>query len=122
VSTPYETVLRYLSRNANAKIFASMLGARNMQEVMALTFSLSGLGNRSPDQSIDSHDFNLGGLLLKLKPVERTSLPNRNQFVPAGSQINIHRSKRSFGDINPNLDMTWALRFLLPESSDDADA
>jgi hypothetical protein len=46
VESSYHSALRYLLETPNANISASMLTARNIDEVMDLTFSLTGLADR----------------------------------------------------------------------------
>jgi hypothetical protein len=85
VSTNYETAARYLQQTRNGKVFASMLSARNTQEVQDLTFSLSGLGDRSANQWTGISKFELGSPIFvniqsKVKnPVQAVEL---NKFVP----------------------------------------
>jgi hypothetical protein len=114
-SAAYETVRQYLLQTGEVKIFASLLNANNIPEVKPLTFSLSGLADRKAEQSIEGPAFNLGGLLVNIKPVDQITGTNINRFVPAASQNRAHRTQRSLAQTNPNLDMDWALRFLMPE-------
>ncbi len=45
VSNSYEKAWQYLTQSPGAKVSASMLAARNIEEVLKLSFSLSGLDN-----------------------------------------------------------------------------
>jgi hypothetical protein len=49
LNTQYETGLRYVAKTRNARVCASMLAARNTQEVNNITFSLSGLADRASE-------------------------------------------------------------------------
>lgn len=50
VETSYESGLRYLAQNRGGKVMASMLPCHNVEEVMQLSISLTGLADRSAQQ------------------------------------------------------------------------
>lgn len=54
VLSTYEAALEYVLQSANAQVMASALAARNIKEVEGMTFSLTGLGDRS-SQSTQLH-------------------------------------------------------------------
>lgn len=52
VETSYESGLKYLSHNRGGKVMASMLPCHNVNEVMELSMSLTGLADRSSEQFV----------------------------------------------------------------------
>lgn len=50
VETSFESGLKYVSQNRSGKVMASMLPCHNVDEVMQLSISLSGLADRSAEQ------------------------------------------------------------------------
>jgi hypothetical protein len=50
VETSFESGLKYVSQNRGGKVMASMLPCHNVDEVMQLSISLSGLADRSSNQ------------------------------------------------------------------------
>ncbi|MCC7527633.1 MAG: hypothetical protein IT342_03860 [Candidatus Melainabacteria bacterium] len=50
VETSYESGLKYLTQNRGGKVMASMLPCHNVDEVMQLSISLSGLADRPAEQ------------------------------------------------------------------------
>src|SRR5262249_29424567 len=93
VATKYETAAKYISQTRNAKVFASMLSAKNTQEVQDLTFSLSGLGDRPSNDWSGISKFELGSpIFVNIQPkVKRSNLAVEvNKFVPGTVNPSAH--------------------------------
>lgn len=96
VSTNYETAARYISQTRNAKVFASMLSARNTQEVQELTFSLSGLGDRPSNDWSGLSKFELGSpIFVNIQPKVKKPLlaVEVNKFVPGTVNPSAHMNR-----------------------------
>jgi hypothetical protein len=96
VATKYETAAKYVSQTRGAKVFASMLSAQNTQEVQDLTFSLSGLGDRTSNDWSGISKFELGSpIFVNIAPkVKRSNLAVEvNKFVPGTVNPAAHFSR-----------------------------
>jgi hypothetical protein len=96
VSTNYQTALKYVTQNRNASVFASMLSASNTQEVLALTFSLSGLGDRESSQWNGISKFELGNPIfvnMQSKMTKSNLAVELNKFVPGISNPAAHLNR-----------------------------
>jgi hypothetical protein len=96
VQTNYETAARYVSKTPNAKVFASMLSAKNTQEVQDVTFSLSGLGDRPSNDWSGISKFELGSPIF-VNIHSKIPKPNQavevNKFVPGTINPAAHFSR-----------------------------
>ncbi|PWT97901.1 MAG: hypothetical protein C5B53_07415 [Candidatus Melainabacteria bacterium] len=96
-SSSYETALGCLRNLDHARVFASRLTAQDIQEVLPLTFALSSLGERKLPVNVNPEPHKLDGLLIRIKPVERTVLSPINRFFPGGAQSDADRAGRNSG-------------------------
>lgn len=86
LSSSYEAALQCLRRVENATIFASQLTARDVQDVLPLTFGLSRLGAVQASSVSHAQSKKLDGLLVKIKPVDRKVISSAARFFPGGAQ------------------------------------
>jgi hypothetical protein len=101
LSTSYEAAVRCVRQLETGKVFASRLYAKDMQQVLPLTFALSRLGE-SQLQQRNTGTHNLDGLLVRIKPVERTVLSGVFRFFPGGAQSDADRAGRNSGRFTRN--------------------
>lgn len=80
VESSYETGMRYVQTTENAKVMASMLGAKNIDEVMQLTSSLTGLADRGSREWSDVSPSQLPKPYCLLETSQRKSEGLRNTF------------------------------------------
>lgn len=98
VSTSYEKALQYVQQTPGAKVSASMLGARNIDEVINLSFSLSGLDGYKPHDSKPLSEFELTYALVSnydRQEALRMTAPTSglNPFMPKTKNPTLHSSR-----------------------------
>lgn len=93
VSSNYDSAFRYVKQTRGAKVFASMLSAENTQEVVGLSFSLSGLGDRQSSEWTGISRFELGSpIFVNIQSKLKRSLNplETNKFVPGTINPSAH--------------------------------
>lgn len=93
VSSNYQTAAKYLGQTRNSKVFASMLSAQNTQQVQDLTFSLSGLGDRTSSDWSGISKFELASPIFVnvQQKVKRPGMAvEANKFVPGTVNPSAH--------------------------------
>lgn len=98
VSTSYEKALQYVVKTPQAQVSASMLAARNIDEVLNLSFSVSGLDDhKSSDESKQVSEFELSYALVsnydRQQEMRMTSPSNTNPFMPKTRNSSLHTSR-----------------------------
>jgi hypothetical protein len=98
VSTSYEKALHYVLHTPGARVSASMLAASNIDEVLNLSFSLSGLSDHKAEEPKQLSEFELSYALVSNYDREQalrmtTNPTTNNPFMPKTKNTSLHNSR-----------------------------
>ena len=96
VSTSYEKAWQYVTGTHGAKVSGSMLSARNIEEVTAMSFSLSGINEHKPESKFSEYELSYALVTNydRTKALQMTTPFNlANPFMPKTKNASLHTSR-----------------------------